>query len=102
MILSHYEWLNKNYEQFCKTSGYEYHAGVISAHGDKLSRLEHRCEEFDVPFYKVAAIALANWYNRPPRSSGIFAFEDKCIELYLEYQEWYTECGGEEDAVFNI
>lgn len=100
-VISHYKWLNKNYETVYKNvHGHHltYIPNNVSAHGDKLSNLRYACEDADVPFYKVSAIGLLMWYDKENGSSSK-NFTSNCIKLYHEHPEWFEGCGGEEDAI---
>lgn len=72
----------------------KYFPGAISAHGDKLSNLKFKCEERNLPFYKISAIGLILHMNRKFEN-----FEEDSIKLYMEHPEWFDRCGGEEDAI---
>lgn len=98
-IISHYEWLHKNFEKVCKNAGKPCYMGAISAHGDKMTRLEFKCEELNLPFYEVSAMGLFVFlFYREHLANDMNEF---AIKLYKEHPEWYKDCGGIEDATMN-
>lgn len=98
-VVSHYNWLEKNYEQFCKNSGHRCFMGEIVAHGDKLSDLKYYCEEHGLPFFKIAAIGLVVFiYHKDMYINKPTTLTEVSINLYNSHPEWFENCGGIEDA----
>lgn len=86
------KWLYENYEQFCVNSGFKYQPSIISAHRDKLDELKAICKDDDLPFCKVAAIALATWYTNEHLMNSELEFEYECVHLYHKHPEWFEGC----------
>lgn len=97
-VINHYNWLEKNYEQFCKNSGHKYFPGEIVAHGDKLSDLKWYCEGNNLPFYKISAIGLVVFIYHKDMYLGKNNFIETVLKLYNKHPEWYEGCGDIEDA----
>lgn len=63
--MSHYDWLNQNFELFCKSAGVDddEHRGLIGAHGDKCYGYRHAWEDAGIPFEHGVAIFLLTYVN---------------------------------------
>ena len=51
------------------------------------------CERQQLPFCKLAAIALGTWYDNSHLMNTEDAFENECIRLYNIHPEWFNNCG---------
>lgn len=57
--MSHYDWLNENFDTFCHKLGMEgSFVGLISAHGDKCYGYDRKWKDAGIPFEHGVAIYL--------------------------------------------